>query len=207
MTLDRLLRATAPALALSLAVGLGGCITLLPKANPVQLYRFGAQVQPAPAAGQARFTVRDDGLTFDRAADNDQILTVSGDTLGYLSPGRWADPASVMFDGAVHRGFDLAGGAAHMLGDADPGKADLLLSMDVSRFEARYDNGLNSAPTVVVRLQATLTRQDTLSVVGEQSFEATAPASDNRIGPIVDAYDQATTKVVGDLVTWVNSAR
>jgi cholesterol transport system auxiliary component len=36
-------------------------------------------------------------------------------------------------------------------------------------------------------------------------FEADVAASDNRVGPIVAAYDAAATKVVGDLVAWVDA--
>ncbi|HEY3796834.1 MAG TPA: ABC-type transport auxiliary lipoprotein family protein [Caulobacteraceae bacterium] len=205
MTLQRLARAAAPAVALTLAIGLAGCITLFPKPNPQQLYRFGADVPPAAGGQTAAFTVRDDGLDFDKTAGTDQILIINGDQAGYIDGGRWASPAPILFDNAVHHGFDVAGGRVRMLGDTDPGKADLLLSMSVTRFEARGQG--TGAPTVTVRLHAILTRQDTLAVVGDQVFEANAPASDNRIGPIVDAFDQATTKVVGDMVAWVNSAR
>ena len=45
------LRTTAAAAALALAaVALGGCISLLPKAKPAQLYRFGGRRRPRPSA-------------------------------------------------------------------------------------------------------------------------------------------------------------
>ena len=53
-------------------------------------------------------------------------------------------------------------------------------------------------------VRATLDRQSDFSHVGAKEFEAEIPASDNRVGAIVQAFDQATTKVVGDLVAWVD---
>jgi len=38
--------------------------------------------------------------------------------------------------------------------------------------------------------------------VGEQIFEASVPAGDNRVGAIVAAYDQAVKDVLGKLVAW-----
>ncbi len=73
----------------------------------------------------------------------------------------------------------------------------------MTHFEARYLSGPKAAPTVVVRVRATLDRREGGGLIAEQPFEASVPAGDNRIGAIVQAYDQAVSKVVGDLVAWV----
>ena len=74
----------------------------------------------------------------------------------------------------------------------------------MTRFETRYTAGLTAPPTVVVVVRSTLERNTDLTLVGTQEFEAQVPASDNRVGPIVQAYDAAVTKVVGDMVAWVD---
>ncbi len=84
------------------------------------------------------------------------------------------------------------------------GKADYRLRLVVSRFEARYPSGPTSIPSAVIVVRATLDRQSDYSHVGTKEFEAEVPASDNRIGAIVTAFDGAATKVVGDLVAWVD---
>ena len=44
------------------------------------------------------------------------------------------------------------------------------------------------------------------ALVGDQIFEARVKAADNRVGAIVPAFDQATAKVLGEIVAWVNAA-
>jgi cholesterol transport system auxiliary component len=201
MTHPRAARLAAMALALALSASLAGCITLFPKEKPVQLYRFDAAVQPAPSSARP-FAVRTSVSDFDPAAAGDRIMTVDGDQIAYVSDGRWSSPASQLFDQAVAHGFAAPGDAARLVGPS--GKADFRLHLTVSHFEARYPSGPTSAPTIVVVVRATLERQSDLSHVATQEFEADVPAGENRVGPIVQAFDQAATKVVGDLVAWVD---
>ena len=57
-----------------------------------------------------------------------------------------------------------------------------------------------------MRVRAVLNRSQDRALVGDQIFEAKVKAADNRVSAIVPAYDQATAKVLGDVVTWVNAA-
>jgi cholesterol transport system auxiliary component len=197
----RAARLAAAGLALALGASLAGCITLFPKEKPVQLYRFDAVVQPMQSSGHA-FAVRTSMSDFDAAAAGDRIMTVDGDQVAYIAEGRWSSPANRLFDEAVAHGFAASGDAARLVGST--GKADYRLHLVVSRFEARYPSGPTSVPTVVIAVRAVLDRQSDLSHVATQEFDAEVPASENRVGPIVQAFDQAATKVVGDLVTWVD---
>ena len=194
-------RLAAAGAALTLAASLAGCITLFPKEKPVQLYRFDAAVQAAQGSGRS-ITIRSSSTDFDTAAAGDQIMTVDGDQIGYIDSGRWSSPANLMFDEAVAHGFEAAGDGAHLVGPS--GKAQYRLHLTVSHFEARYTSGPTAPPTITVTLRAVLERQSDLSLVGAQTFESDVPASDNRVGPMVTAYDAAVTKVVGDMVAWVD---
>ncbi|MEJ0065811.1 MAG: ABC-type transport auxiliary lipoprotein family protein [Caulobacteraceae bacterium] len=201
MIRPRAARLAAAGLALALGASLAGCITLFPKEKPIQLYRFDAAIQPIQSSGRT-FAVRTSMSDFDPAAAGDRIMTVDGDQVAYVADGRWASPANQLFDEAVAHGFAAPGDAARLVGST--GKADYRLRLVVSRFEARYPSGPTSAPTVVIVVRAILDRQTDLSNIATQEFEAEVPATDNRVGPIVQAFDQAATKVVGDLVTWVD---
>ena len=196
-----LARPIARLAALAALAALGACITLFPKVAPSQLYRFDAQVQP-PAARGPQIGIRAGVLDFDPASSGDQILTVTGDQVAYVQDGRWAIPASQLFEAAVEHGFNVPGGPARLVGISEASQAKLRLRLQVTHFETRYVNGPKSAPTVVVTMRATLNRQDG-SLVGEQPFEASMPAGADTVGEIVQAYDAAVSKVVGDLVAWV----
>jgi cholesterol transport system auxiliary component len=201
-----ILRAAAAA---ALALGLGACVSLLPKADPVQLYEFEgvSEAAPAPAAAPAKatFDVMKGIGSFDRAAAGDRILTHEGGKVAYLADSRWVAPAVILFDQAVTRAFDANTGPARLLVRGQVGRAEHVLRLDVRDFEARYENGPKAAPVVLVRVRASLTGNDR-NLVGEQMFEARVHAADNRVGAITEAFDEAVGEVLKELVTWTNTA-
>ena len=189
---------------LAVAVALSGCtFSLFPKATPEQLYRFGGGQSAPQSEAAARVTVLNDTIGFNREAAGDQIMTVSGNEIAFVKGGRWAAAAPVMFKEAVQRAFEASGGQARLVERGAPSKIDYVLKLDVTRFEARYDGAAGSAPTIVVRVRAQIARYGDHSLVGERRFEATAPASENRISAMASAFDQATTQVLGEVVAWV----
>ncbi len=184
-----------------------GCISLFPKADPVQLYRFGATaplVQETGSGGPG-FDVFLTVTGFDRAAANDRILTVTGTQAAYIKGARWVTSAAALFDSAVQHAFDADQGPARLVAQGEIAKADYVLKLDVRTFEARYDNGLDAAPTIVVEVHAALDRTRNQTVVGDRSFKASVTASDNRVGAIAAAFDQNVAEVLGKLAAWVNA--
>jgi cholesterol transport system auxiliary component len=186
------------------ALALGGCISLLPKTKPAQLYRFG---EPMPAAGApaAAGTVgvfRANGI-FQGEAAGDRMLTVTGGKAAYIAQARWVAPASVLFDEAVLAAFDAAPGRVRLISRGEQGKSDYALRLDIRNFEARYDAGGRGAPTVVVRIRAALARADRTEV-GVTLVDERVKASDNRVGAIVAAYDKALGQALAKIVAWTN---
>ncbi|MGH6972937.1 MAG: ABC-type transport auxiliary lipoprotein family protein, partial [Caulobacteraceae bacterium] len=118
---------------------------------------------------------------------------------------RWAAPAAELFEEAVEQGFDATGGAVRLAGRGVGGVQARRLRLDVIRFEARYQPG-QAAPLVVVRLHAELEGATAAAEPSAKLFEAEIPAGADRVGDIVAAYDAATTKVVGELVAWVEAS-
>ncbi len=187
------------------AAALSGCISLLPKTKPAQLYRFGAGAaaasEPArPASAVAVFLTNG---TFQEEASDDRMLTMTGGHAAYIADSRWVAPADILFDQAVARAFDAS--PVRLIARGQQGRSAYALRVDVRTFETRYEHGEKAAPTVVVRVHAALTRADQ-SGVGEQEFEARVPASDNRVGAIVSAYNTAVGDVVGKIVGWTEKS-
>ena len=185
------------------ALALSGCISLLPKSKPAQLYRFGPTpaAAPSPARPHAVAVFRTNGSFQNESAD-DRVLTVSGGKAAYIAQTRWVAPADILFNEAVATAFDAS--PVRLIARGQQGRFAYALRTDVRTFETRYDSGPNVAPVVVVRLHAALTRSDQSSV-GEQDFEARVSASDNRVGEIVAAYNKAVSDVVGKLVAWTEA--
>jgi cholesterol transport system auxiliary component len=190
------------------SASLSGCVSLLPKTAPVQLYDFDAAA-PADAtqAQPAASTVIGEGaVDFDAAASSDRILTRTGSEAAYIAGARWVAPASTLFSEALTRTFDRTPGAAHLARRGGVSGAPLLLTVDVQTFEARYDQGTGAAPVVEVIVRAALVRTSDRSLAAEHTFTTSVRASDNRVGLIVEAFDQAVQKTLADLVAWTSQS-
>ncbi len=197
-------RLTAAALALA-AIALSGCISLFPKAEPAQLYRFEARVAAQPAATGPVFGVLRLGTSFPRASAADRLLTVNDKgEAAYIAGARWVSPASVLFDEQIAAAFQ-GGGRARLIGRGEVIKADFSLKLDVQTFETHYDRGPKGAPEVVIAVRGVITRNRDRALMGEQVFTARIRASENRVGAIVPAYNAALSQVLGQLIAWVNA--
>lgn len=189
---------------------LAGCISLFPKQKPAQLYHFGISAPPvAPRlAAQARFSVQIAPIGFARASAGDTILSTTGAQAAYLSGARWVTSASNLFEAAVTRAFDADGGAARLIPRGEAVRPDYALKLDVRTFEARYDHGQRAPPTVVVELYAGLVRRSDTAAAGapaERIFQASVPAGENGADAIAAAFDSAVTKVLAEMVAWVDA--
>ncbi len=201
-------RGAVPAgVAVLIAMSLSGCISLLPKTAPAQLYRFGADtaaVAPAPTAGP-RFTVRPAFVSFEQAAAGDRILTITGDQAAYVGGARWVGPAGSLFEAALTRAFDVHAGAARLLTGGEPAPGDYVLKVDVRAFEARYEQGQGAAPRAVVEVYAALSDRKDPRIESSRLFQVATPAGSNSVHAIAAAFDDAVLKVLTQLVAWVDS--
>jgi cholesterol transport system auxiliary component len=198
-------RAAATVLGLALAAGLAGCVSLFPKEQPAQLYRFTPQMEaPSASMDTQRIPISVSPVEFTAAASGDRLLTMTGDEAAYIEGARWVSTAQTQFDEALDKAFDDGATATRLVQRRQAGASQLTMNLSVLNFETRYDNGSKSAPKVVVVLRAQLIRFPDRAVVGETIFRSEQPASDNRVSAIVQAYNAAVTSVLKDLATWTD---
>jgi cholesterol transport system auxiliary component len=199
-------------LGVAMIMSVGGCVSLLPKTKPAQLYRFGAegsgQLERAGSAvegpsGAQKIGVVLEQVGFARASTSDGILTVTGDQMAYIAGARWVAPARILFQEAVERAFDSQGKAIQIVKIGDVGPAGAILRIDVTAFEARYRRK-GPSPVAAISLSARLTRADG-RVLDQRDFAVLEPASANGVSAIVHAFDQATDKILADVVGWVDA--
>ncbi len=190
---------------LTAGIVLAGCISIIPKETPSPLFRFGETPPPAPQGipAGARHSVQILPLAFDHASAGDRILAVTGDDVAHIRGGRWVSSARNLFDTALTRAFNVEGTGVRLVAWGEAVSPEYFLKVNVVTFEARYDHGLTAAPTVEVEVRAALSKPTDRTLVGEKTFEASAPASENRVGAIAIAFDQAVSKVLAGLVAWV----
>ncbi len=200
-------RALRPLALAAVAVSLSACISVFPKEDPSQLYRFDGVPAPAEASAAAAdsFGVLRVNGAFVQASSGDRMVAVTGDRVAYIADARWVSPASVLFNEAVLRTFDYNAGPARLVTRGEVRKADYALRIDVTRFEVVYDRGEKAAPNIVVGLRLNLVKTEDRSLAGSKMIETTVRAGDNRISAIVRAFDEAVAQALSQTLAWTNA--
>jgi cholesterol transport system auxiliary component len=188
------------------AVALTGCVSLFPKSEPAQLYRFGPSETTAGVASSDLVPMGLAAVDFAAASGGDRIMAVTGSEVAYIAAARWATPARTMFTESLRQTFARKARVAGLIDRSEMRASNLMLSVDVSAFEVRYENGRNAAPVAVVSLDAKIVRFPDRVVISHRAFEARQPASDNRVGAIVQAIDAANNQVLGEVVSWADAS-
>lgn len=191
------------------ALALAGCVSLLPKSKPVDLYRFG---QPAAAEAEAGIVAAPVGqvgvfranAVFQRESAGDRLLTLTDGKAAYIAETRWVAPAAVLWDQALVAAFDADPGHVRLVSRGEPAAAAYILRVDVRNFETHYDRGAKAAPVILVRARGVLMAGTGGGVLSERIFEARVRAADNRVSAIVPAYDKAVAEVLGEVVAWTS---
>lgn len=206
----------APVLAPLIALGLlallplGGCVTLLPKQKPVNLYRFSYDpaalgkdngVRPAPQ-NPTVIPVALNIVMFPQASAGDRVLTSENDQLSYVADSRWAVPAQVLFTEALSDGFARAGRGLE-LETRGPGAAAYRLELDVRKFETDYHHG---KAMVCVDMDARIVRISDHGIVGQRYVTADVGLQHNNMTDMVEAYDKATTEAVMTLIDFTQQS-
>ena len=194
------------------AVALSGCVTLLPKTKPAQLYRFGYTPEHVEQKAQAAATAGAVGkaptgivfgtVTFPQDSAGDRIVTVEGSEVAYVAEARWTSSASGMFKDAISTGFARSGQTV-TLEPRGPTAANFRLDISVRKFETNYTR---NRPTVSVALDARLIRLSDRMVVGQKFISADVPVRKSDMSLMADGYNDATTQVVTGLIAFSEEA-
>ena len=192
---------------LALGLALGGCTGSLfnTTAVPPAVYLLKSQVErgaaPPVAADLAvlRPRVRP-GL------DSEHIAVLFADrSLDHFAAAAWSAPLDqVVLDLAVdslRRRATLRGVAA----DDSPFAAGYWLELRVMDFQAEYA-AAGDAPTIHVKLRARLGDSTDRRVLGEFEADVRRPASHDRLGDIVDAFNGAADEALARLADATGAA-
>jgi len=208
VSMSSLRRLTGPGVGVALALAMGGC-ALLSTPDPVQLYRFGP-LDGGYVGERSMETVQVSlrRIEFPDSVSGQRILAVTGNEAAYLAGARWVADAEELYAQSLETAFSSERSGVRLIGGRELTRADAGLDVDITTFETRYSVP-GAVPTVVISARARLLAMPARTVVSEQVFSVSQPASDNRVGAIVSAYDAATQDLNRQIVAWVeaNAAR
>lgn len=184
---------------------LSGC-ALLKSPDPVQTYRFGgAPADSAAAFAAAPVQVLLRRIEFPQATEGDKILGVTGTETAYIKGARWVSDARDLYTASLESAFAAQSSRVRLIGPREMTPAAKALALDVRAFEARYA-APGAAPTVVVTVRARMLTMPDRDVSAERVFTVEQPATANRVGAIVDAFDIATRDVNAQIVAWTDAS-
>lgn len=192
------------AAALAAVALLGGC-SLLSTPEPAQLYRFGnlptGMSEHETPASAVQVAMR--RPEFAQAVREDRILGVTGTETAYIKGARWVSSADILFSDSLESAFASQATRVRLIGPRELTRASQALDIDVRTFEARYDTP-GAAPTATIVARVRLLNAQERSVTAERVFTVEQPATENRIGAIVAAFDTATRDLNAQIVAWTD---
>jgi cholesterol transport system auxiliary component len=187
---------------------LGGCTSgLFESQVPAQeVYRLApvvteqgeATVQGTPQAIELALTVARPRAS--TALETDRIAVAPAPRrFDYYSDVRWAEPAPVMLQQNLVAALESSGAFAGVVAAPARVPSELMLDVELRHFEAIA--GSNGAtPEVFVQVQASLVDVRRATRLASFVSEARLAAGANRRDEIIAAFEQASARVVADVV-------
>lgn len=189
-----------PAAIAILAAGVLSACSILPRAEPVELYLLPATAAPAAEAPKLDISLR--------VARPESSLHLAGQRIVVLPEGNrvsiykgasWSDPAPVLVRNRVLDAFRADGRISALSSDDKALYADLELDSDLRAFQSEYRQGV---PEAVIRLEARLVQPASQRIIASRRFEVRQPASGTQVDEVVRAFGTAGDALAAQLVSW-----
>jgi cholesterol transport system auxiliary component len=158
-----------------------------------------AAATPQPAAASTLQVLRP--LAAPGLDTTEIALMRGGQRLDYYAGSRWPGPLPDLVQSLAIEALRAAGKFRSVQPDSSPFPADLVLQLEIRRCQAVYAG--DGPPTVQVQLLATLGRRSERAILRTIEAEGSVPAADNRMQPVVAAFQAAVSAALRDLATRV----
>ncbi|QXI00649.1 membrane integrity-associated transporter subunit PqiC [Pseudomonas monsensis] len=180
---------------------LGAC-SILPQADPSDVYRLPPAQAPASASSAAAqsWSLRLNKLQASEALNRPTIAVIpQGDVISSYKGSRWSDPAPVLVRNRLLDGFVRDGRVTLLSTDDSNFAADLELGGSLQAFQTEYQGSQASA---VVRVDALLVRGYDQKILASRRFEERQPLSDVQVPAVVAGFGQASDRLTAKVVAW-----
>ena len=182
------------------ALALISACSILPKADPSDVYRLAAaqaSSQGTPVAWSLRVTKPQTS----EFLDSPRIAVVpNGDLISSYANSRWSDPSPVLLRNRLLDGFQRDGRVTLLSTDDTNLQADYELGGQLQAFQSEYRG---SALEVVIRLDARLVRASDQRIIASRRFEVRQPVGNTKVPAVVAGFGQAGDQLNKQVVDWV----
>jgi len=196
-----------PLFILAATLGLSSCLSLLPDPAPApSVYRLQASVEPAQKAVNAEIIRVDRPTASQIFSSSDIIVTDGGQKLSTIAKAKWAETTPDLIQGAM---IEALAGSSKFIGltPTTGTRTKTRLHLVVKNFEAKFDNGPESAPLAVVEYNVTYANAVDRSLLGTHMVRQTVRANSINVSSIVAAIEDANDAAMRDIVTWLENQK
>lgn len=190
---------------LALPVGLAACTGPLGGGAPPQLYKLTPVSDFPPNLPRTTAQLLVEAPSAPGGLDSERIaLQKSTTSLDHFAGAAWTDRAPNLVQSLLVESFENTGKIAAIDRESLALRADFVLEPDLRDFTAIY--GTTDVPTVRVRMALKLVKLPDKQIVGLHTSSSDAPATQNSVPAVVDAFNTALHQVIGDAVAWTLTA-
>lgn len=196
----------APCFALAM-LAMTGCGSFFESSIPApQAYVLRLPPPAAHAAGVSAGSVRVQRPEAGPGLDSDRIVLLRSDRrFDFYAASRWAASAPDLLESVLVDQLRGSGAFSAVFDDSTPYAPHYNLRCTLARFESDYTSG-GHIPTVQVALDCTFGRHRDRELLGNFTARGSAPASDDRLGAVVAAFEAATAQAVTQLEKEISDA-
>lgn len=134
------------------------------------------------------------------ALNTEKIMVMpGGGQIAYLGDAQWGDSLPALLQARIIQAFENASLLRRVARPGDGVSADYQLLVDIRTFGLRITP---EGPQAVVEVAAKLIANASGRILAAQVFQAAAPAASSEGAAVALALDQASDKVMVDMVKW-----
>lgn len=184
------------------ALAPAGCVSLFSTNGAApHLYTLTPARDFPPATPRVSWQLLVDVPISPAALDTERIALSRGPTtIDYFAGAAWTDRAPLLVQSLLVQSFENSGRITAIARESLALRADYILRSELRHFEAAYTDA--AAPSAHMQVSVQLVKMPDRAIIAQRVFEATAPATENQVPPIVDAFDAAFRQAMRQIVDW-----
>jgi cholesterol transport system auxiliary component len=188
-----------------IALAPAACSVLPAGPAPPKLYTLTPATGFPPGAPRVAWQLLIDEPASAAALDTERIaLSRSPTTVDYFADAAWTDRAPLMVQELLVESFENSGRIAAVARRSLALRADYQLRPELRHFEADY--GAGGMPEAQVQIAVKLVKVADRTIAASRRFDAKAPAAQNSVPAVVDAFNAAFHQVAQQIVEWALAA-
>ena len=187
-------------LALTAALRLVTACSILPKGEPVDLYRLPVN-QASRQATPVDWSLRLNKPLASEVLAGPRIAVIpQGDVVSSYKGARWSDPTPLLVRNRLLDGFQRDGRVQRLSADDSNLQADYELVGELQAFQSEYRAG--GTLEVVIRYDARLVQGRSQRILASKRFEVHQPLADQQVAAVVAGFGAASDQLAGQVINW-----